>query len=106
MFHTCPSLKPFHLALNWRKLEASAGPLARGVPTVAAGSLNHTYILPFSVLATFPRFVSGGDSELINSGVDLMMRTAMRLLGKKEDGRSVLALMDVPDEDDGDGEGC
>jgi hypothetical protein len=42
--------------------------------------------------------------EIITSGVDLMMRTAMKLLGR-EDGRSTPALLEaVPDKSNGEGE--
>jgi hypothetical protein len=36
--------------------------------------------------------------QLINAGVDLMMRTAMKLLGKKEEPKTVLAIEGAPSE--------
>jgi hypothetical protein len=40
--------------------------------------------------------------QLINAGVDLMMRTVMKLLGRKEGPKAVLAIQDADQARDGD----
>jgi hypothetical protein len=41
--------------------------------------------------------------RMINSGVDMMMKMVLKLLGKNSKDRQVKALMDVPDLGDEDG---